>query len=346
MAIGEDLRVQVMMVGGRRCGKTSILAAMKANFEEQYEQSALTMSFGDLETLDVLEAKNNEIREYFLEAENRIFTPDSNPTEEMMKYSFTVGIANKRGKICVDFIDYPGEWLGDKEHRSDVLECMSKSQAIIIAIDTPHMMEESGRFNDYRNFCYRIQEMLKMALEEDCGEKLVLFVPLKCERYLEEAKMEEVRDKTEESYKELIRYFNRSPKKYEVAITPIFTLGGAIFSHFERDKETRKIKINEKFNIPEKAVYCFPDTTVKEPAPKYCEQPVVYLLTYLLQSAQEKKKREYDKKNFVDKLGVKLQEWIFSTTSAKNYLEQKNVILKHLKKEGDGYRILQNPMKF
>lgn len=34
MAAGEDLKVQVMMVGGRRCGKTSILATMKSNFEE------------------------------------------------------------------------------------------------------------------------------------------------------------------------------------------------------------------------------------------------------------------------------------------------------------------------
>ena len=29
MAAEEDIRVAVMMVGGRRCGKTSVLAAMK-----------------------------------------------------------------------------------------------------------------------------------------------------------------------------------------------------------------------------------------------------------------------------------------------------------------------------
>lgn len=57
------------------------------------------------------------------------------------------------------------------------------------------MMEEEGRFNEYRNFCRRTGEMLKMALSDkgiSWQKKLILFVPLKCERYLEERKMEEV----------------------------------------------------------------------------------------------------------------------------------------------------------
>lgn len=56
------------MVGGRRCGKTSVLAAMKSNFEQQFAETDLTMSYADLETLSILEEKNNEMKEYFLEA--------------------------------------------------------------------------------------------------------------------------------------------------------------------------------------------------------------------------------------------------------------------------------------
>lgn len=347
MAVGEDLKVQVMMVGGRRCGKTSILAAMKANFEEQFAKTRLTISFDDLDTLEVLEAKNNEIADYFLGAENRTFSPDSNPTEDMMRYTYSIGIAEKRGKIKVDFVDYPGEWLTDKDHKSDLLACMKNTQAIIVAIDTPHMMEEEGQFNEYRNFCRRTGEMLKMALEETTvGKKLILFVPLKCERYLDDDKMEEVRAKTEDAYAELIRYLTRSQTKYEVAVTPIFTLGGAEFSHFERDKYTGEIKINEKFHTPEKAVYCFPDITVKKPTPKYCEQPIVYLLAYLMQLAGDKKSKQYKRGNIWDKFGIRFQEWFFHTTSENDYLTQKSVVLQRLKKQGDGYHIVQNPMKF
>ena len=81
MAAEEDIRVAVMMVGGRRCGKTSVLAAMKENFQDNFAGTNLTARFGDTGTLIILEEKREEINEYF--RDNRTFMPDSNPTEEI-----------------------------------------------------------------------------------------------------------------------------------------------------------------------------------------------------------------------------------------------------------------------
>lgn len=344
---GEDFKVQVMMVGGRRCGKTSILAAMKSNFEDRFAKTDLTFSYGNADTLDILEEKRNEINEYFQAAGNRTFVPDSNPTEEMKKYSFSMGIAGKRGKIKIDFVDYPGEWLTDKGHRQEIVDCMKKSSVIIVAIDTPHMMEEEGRFNENRNLCHRTGEMLKLAFEEaGISMSLVLFVPLKCERYLVDGRIEEVCNKTISSYKDLIHYFKRSASKYEVAVTPIFTLGDAMFSHFERDKETMEIKMNELSGTPEKAIYYFGDTAAKEPHPLHCEQPLVYLLVYLMQMARNAKKNEYDRGFSIFKGLLILQQMIFRTTSERDYDGQMKTLIQALKKSGDGYRILQNPMLF
>lgn len=347
MARNNELNIQVMMVGGRRCGKTSVLAAMKANFQQQFAKTQLTLEYDDLDTLEVLEAKNNEIKDYFLEAQNRIFTPDSNPTEEMSRYTLSISLPDKKkGTIRVDFVDYPGEWLTDKEHREDILECMKETQVIIVAIDTPHMMEENGKFNEYRNYCSRTSEMLKMALGESYSDrKLVLFIPLKCERYLNEGKMGKVREQTEKSYAELINYLARSPEKYEVAVTPIFTLGSAEFSHFEVDRKTGNIKINETYKTPENPIYRFPDIGVKKPEPKYCEQPIVYLLAYIFQSAGDKKNKEYKKvKNFI--YLIKLLEWFWNIASAEDFLAEKSNILNSIKRNGDGYHIIQDPMKF
>lgn len=94
MAAEEDIRVAVMMVGGRRCGKTSVLAAMKENFQDNFAGTNLTARFGDTSTLIILEEKREEINEYF--RDNRTFMPDSNPTEEIMVYSFIVGIEGKK----------------------------------------------------------------------------------------------------------------------------------------------------------------------------------------------------------------------------------------------------------
>ena len=49
----EALKVQVMMVGGRRCGKTSVLAAMKDNFETQFADTNLTIAIDDFDTLEI-----------------------------------------------------------------------------------------------------------------------------------------------------------------------------------------------------------------------------------------------------------------------------------------------------
>lgn len=346
MGTKEDLRIQVMMVGGRRCGKTSILAAMQSNFQDAFADTNLTLLCSDLDTLSVLDAKHNEINDYFSNMGNRTFVPDNNPTEEITIYSFAIGIKGKKGKIRVDFVDYPGEWLKDKEHKEKLLECMKKSQAIIIAVDTPHMMEEEGQFNQLQNFCHYTGEMLKMAFEETKKRmSLVLFVPLKCERYLMDDKMSDVSIKTEESYEELIRYLKKEGN-YEVAVTPIITLGGAAFSKFERDAETRKIKLNDKFHTPEKAIYYFPKIDVKVPEPQYCEQPMVYLLAYLLQLAEKSKENIYQRSNLFTKLGIVFQQKFWGSISATDYYEQRRDVLKKLKKDGDGYRILQNPMGF
>lgn len=349
MAAKNALKVQVMMVGGRRCGKTSILAAMKSNFEKKFKDTDLILTYDNMDTLNILEEKKKEISNYFSGGKKRVFIPDSTPTSEMMTYSLSVGIKDKKDNIQVDFLDYPGEWLmdkKDKEHRSFLLEAMKKSQVLMIAIDTPHMMEYGGIFNEDCNFCQETGELIKMALEKTHPQRmLVLFVPLKCERYLNDNRMSEVIEAVKCSYEELIGYF-KTVKRYEVAITPIFTFGKAQFSHFERDKETGIIKINSQSKTPEKAIYCFPSMDVKEPEPKYCEQPLVYLLTYLMDSSGKDKKNLLKRGMVWEKMWEMLMEKFFDSSSFEDYQKQKNSLLRKLKKSGEGYDIIIDPMNW
>lgn len=101
----NDFTAQVLMVGGRRCGKTSILAAMKDNFEEIFKQTGMTMYMGDFDTLDALIQKSNEMKDYFIGINNRMFVPDSNPTEEEKTYSFRINLVGKNSDIIVKFVD-------------------------------------------------------------------------------------------------------------------------------------------------------------------------------------------------------------------------------------------------
>lgn len=359
MTTNEDLNVQVTMLGGRRCGKTSILAAMKKNFSSVFS-GELIMSPCDVKTLDDLDEKNNEILAYFngqdgasSNAVSRSFIPDSNPTLDMKRHAFQVGIPGKRGTIKINFVDYPGEWLDhSNNHQQTVINYIKNSEAVIIAIDTPHLMEEEGLFNEQRNYCSKISDMFTMAYQELANNvsveqmpRLVLFVPLKCERYLQDGKMQQVYEKTKIAYNNLIQYLQSWPKT-TVAITPIFTLGGAQFSRFKRD-ENAKIICDNKYGTPEEAIYGFLDGEAgKRPNPKYCEQPVIYLLAYLMQNASDAKAKQLNNANLPQKLLTIFKQSFFGVTSKNDYAQLKNTILKKLKKNGDGYHIIQNPMNF
>lgn len=168
MAQNEDIKIQVMMIGGRRCGKTSVLSAMQANFQEVFSNTGLSIVASDMNTLNTLHAKQSEINNYFLNKdEGRQFVPDAAPTEDKSVYSFNVTFANKKGKVKIDFVDYPGEWLKDSSKNEDLQKEMEKSSVIIVAIDTPYMMEEKGKYNDNRNACSITIEMLKMAMDQN-----------------------------------------------------------------------------------------------------------------------------------------------------------------------------------
>lgn len=340
-----DLTVNVMMVGGRRCGKTSVLVAMQNCFDEQCKNTPLMIGPANNEMLKILVDKQRELTSYFLERGNsRDFWDNSVPSREDKQQKFYVGLKDKNSRIIVNFIDYPGEWLDDecKEH-SDMLNAyMESSRILLVAIDTPHLMEQKGLYNDLRNCCNSVSQMVRNVGFSDAekGPGMILFVPMKCERYYNRDQMESVSAKVQEAYKPLLQYLlqpgtERQPSRITVAVTPILTLGGAEFSRFERYMEgDRKgeIVLDEKWRTPAHTIYHFPDMTKDKPEPKYCEQPMLYVLSYVLKQAEEEKRKK-------GLLGW-LQSVILKWPSANDYLKQARTIDEKRKRDGDGYIVL------
>ena len=350
----DDLVVNVMMVGGRRSGKTSVLAAMKDNFERCFSQSNIVINPADTDTVFALEAKQREIAAYFAgRGKSRIFIPDDNPTLEINEYCFNISIKTKNmAKICLNFIDYPGEWLAQKDKYELLIKLMKKCNVILVAIDTPYLMEEThsgkveaiGDYNDYKNYSSRIAVMLKESFElgENRLPKMVLFVPLKCEKYKGE-KMQEVNAKIKIAYNETFNFLAGHNSKYcQLAITPIFTMGCASFSRFEtRDDGTYVV---DKDHIPQ-ALYMF-DAQADKPEPKFCEQPLVYVLTYLFERARLATERKKAGQNWFEDIWDLFAENFFNRPSSRDFLAEKDTIMHNLKDNGEGYEIVQNPLGF
>lgn len=300
-AANTNLTVNVTMMGGRRCGKTSVLAAMEDCFQRKiYKNTNITCYSDDDVTLQTLRDKKAEIDAYFIDRKRYYFQPDSTPTSEVAQYSFCIGLrgtgtkrTKESGHINLVFHDYPGEWLDN--HQDDVAEIVEKSQVIIIAIDTPYMMEEDGKYNRKRNnydLIWNVLNKSHFAEEDETDGKMVLFVPIKCEKYRNPVgrrgqSMRDVNAAIKKSYEPLIDCI-RNSSKYFAAITPVYTLGEAVFSEFEKDAHENII---EEAGVARQANYVFTDNARKEPSPQFCEQPLFYILAYTLAMAKKSKER-------------------------------------------------------
>ena len=353
----NKVKINVMMFGGRRAGKTSVLAAMEACFEEQFGTSNLVIKPADTDTMFAIEEKQREIESYFGK-NKRNFVADNEPTMEVHEYAFDISLKSRNGdSMTINFIDYPGEWLGKEANKTGELQgYMNKSNVIMIAIDTPYLMEETptaedtsiGQYNDYRNYCKRITNMIKEVILDDYP-RMILFVPLKCEKYKNNGTMPLVATKIKEAYKPLFNYFEgMNATKAEMAIIPILTMGKAEFAKFERDEEGN-ILIDEKWKTPSKATFYFPDANVGKPEPLYCEQPMIFILYYLLEMVVREKRKVDDKnkknpiyKWFLDNVWGKL----WNLPSIEDFVAEKDSLKKKMKTHGDGFEIVKNPLKF
>lgn len=352
----NNLNLNVMMLGGRRCGKTTVLAEMQDCFERKFGKGNLTIKAANNKTLGTLEEKRREIEDY-THISKRTFIPDAIPTEDKREYKFHIGIKGKdNGQLSVNFIDYPGEWLDPQRCELDMIsENIEKSSIILITIDTPHLMEETvsndiesiGIYNETINGSRLISDQLKNNFSVGEGnEKLILFIPLKCEKYYKENRMNEVSAKIKKAYEPLLNYFSGENAKWcEIAITPVITLSCAEFDHFVRDADG-EIILHDKINAPKKAQYIFLNSI--EFKPQYCEQPMVYVLMYLFEMAKRQKERQKQKtKNILLKGIIALLDKFLKMPTSDDFFNEYNNVKQELEKDRKaGYEFLNDPLKF
>ena len=359
-----ECTVNIMMFGGRRCGKTSVITAMSRNFEEVFGvTSDLVISAEDFDTLVAIEEKEQDIKAFFQKRPYVEFNTDGRPTADGTEYLFDIQIKGKsaRDHIALSLYDFPGEWLtsNDKDKGRILRERMKECGVIIIAIDTPYLMEplsdvlksehKVGTYNDHRNYCKRITEMIKKNFTPDDGlnPKMILFVPLKCERYYANGQMGIVSLKIQEAYKNLLNYTNTGSNQgeYELVIAPILTFGKdtVAFTRFADDEKGNPI-LDERGRYPVKQLFQFVNRD-NDYSPRFCEQPLLYALSYLLYQSREIKEYERKHSNIFKNIGRFLGETFWKWASLEDFETQSEKIKQRLKRSGDGYQILSDPLK-
>lgn len=296
--VGQRATMKACMMGPRAVGKTTILTAIFHNTNESIAQTKLKF-VPDADTMARMNVCRNEINSIFEEGKSVVdrHSAGISSTSSVNVFHYEFGLKGKQTAVDLEIKDFPGEFINGGLHSGEVDQFIAESNAVLIAIDTPHLMEEGGAYNDAKNMSKIICDYFKNNVTAD-DEKLILFVPLKCEKYYYEHRMDEVNAKVKEAYADLIDFLT-DKEQVAAAITPILTIGGIEFDDFSRNA-SYGILTNPN-GLPDETHYKFykPNPKLK---PMYCVQPLYYILSYVTAQYADNQSRGNVFKRFVSNL--------------------------------------------
>lgn len=271
--------MEVCMLGARGVGKTSIMASI---FCEARKREGLASTKVCLkakpETLKELSTRANDIEAVFDDRTNIAAIP---ATSGIHSFNFEMGLIGRTPCVDLDFVDYPGEKL-ENDSRF-VADQIKKSSAVLVVIDAPFLMEEDGKYCEEKNQVALVSKFLKENVNA-LSNKLIMFVPLKCEKYLDikttpfalrKDRTDEMFNKiTEVYYKEIIEFL-KTKQNIAVVVAPILTMGGVTFDKFGYDAYENRRSEHYKFYDGHTL-----DGKNAKYSPVFCVQPILYLLSF------------------------------------------------------------------
>ena len=302
------------ILGPSGAGKTTLLACMSEEFERG---SPGTIFPADPSTFGTLSNAYKSLKRDANNSASRQFERSIEGTSQLREFLFH--IVGHGAFLPVKFYDFPGGWMiPNNSNVNIVIDIVKASAVIIVAINTPYLMEFDGKYIDEGCAVDEIEWVIKKALEGDNNERLILFVPIKCEKYLETP---ETRDKLHKSVK---RAFNNTlmltsnplyTNRLAMALLPVQTVGNAKFARFNFAPDGRvKGEVYRKSD---------PHSQF---SPQNVDQPMRYLMSFLLeQFAQSKKNSSWYEKflSFIFREGdlKEVAEYIRSGIKSDNDLE-------------------------
>lgn len=320
--------LQVTMLGPSGVGKTTLLTAMYDKFEDNIGSTDLQLTPDD-DTSSILQDYLVDLKSLtnVYEAKGRVGIQGTEAVagpESLRSFVFGLGKKGKAPSLQISFRDYPGQYHTAKaspEEKKFVKELLSQSAVVLIAIDTPALMEKNGKYHDEINRPDQIKDIFKDAYKDLDSPRLVIFAPVKCEKYLKNDKStQELLQRLKEGYKRLTNYFETETLNPHIAsvITPVQTVGNVVFSRLEIDDHNnlhfffRKVSHDAQYD------------------PQDSEQPLRYLLRFLLAIHLKQRQESWGRFSF-------LRDWL----NLDNYL--KNAVKEFAKgcKTSNGFEVIK-----
>lgn len=291
------MALKVLMVGGRRCGKTSALASTfdriingpVKDFFTVADRTSYTdkiTSSGTTGMQDVLGDKKLELEYLLEEPSQNFFLVDASPTDCKWVYNLRLMLPGAPSKAMdIEFTDVPGEWFtpgaGNKIDtetgrpvREVIAELIAESDVFVVMVDTPNLMYDKPSIAAASNAIGGIGDYLTNLQCDAKNEKLVIFSPIKCEKWVKEGRMDEVISRMESMYETMLTAL-KAYAGMNICVIPIETAGNILF--FEHSDPTilagnppRKCKKETDcfVRLADGSMYPLSDTDVINPDPE------------------------------------------------------------------------------
>jgi len=317
--------LQITMLGPSGVGKTTLLTAMYEQFESNVGSVDLQLT-PDEDSSTILQDTLIDLKSLLdsFEAKGGVLNtePPAGP-DSLRFFTFGLGKKGKKPSLTLKFRDYPGIYHTKKattDEKKFLRDLIVESHVILIAIDSPSLMEQNGRYHEKINRPQQIKDLFKNAYSTSDGNepKMIIFAPIKCEKYLKKKLDGELEDAVKQGYHDLFEYFRTDSLSNCIScvLTPVQTVGNVVLSRIEADENGvphfsfRKTRHDAKY------------------APKDSEQPLRYLLRFLLRIHLDS--RKWGKFNFV-------RDWLGIDRHLKTAVDE----FSRGCKTGDGFVILQ-----
>lgn len=227
-------------MGARRAGKTSVLSGLLSLMTQEEFSKTLVLSdvSANKSASEKLLQKVDNMKRLLAENVGNCILMEENGTDTYLDYTLKISIPGANGSLLLKFTDSNGEFYaaGAVEAES-VKKKMQLYDIIVVAIDTPFLMESFNRSNtlcsrsvgDAYNQVAQVHNLMASLDDGDgLNAKLVCFVPIKCERWVHEGRVNEVTQRVEDVYNTTLRALCAF-KNIEVVVLPVQTVGSIEF---------------------------------------------------------------------------------------------------------------------
>ena len=250
-------------MGGRRAGKTSVLAGLvntmvNGDIKNLLAINDVTVLMPDQESLA---NKIERLKESVKSLSGKTFLVDDSKTSSFTTHSLQFEIPGTSNNMTIEFKDANGEFYesrasydthgGAPISKEQIIDAVKEADVYVIAIDTPYLMEAVNPGNELCdesiNMAYNhvddIHSYLTYIDDKDGADaKLVLFVPIKCEKWVHRGEADKVTQRIKDVYKTVFKALDNY-KNLQVDIIPVETVGAIEF----KEHQTAMICSNNDF---------------------------------------------------------------------------------------------------